>query len=294
MTKEYSKWPESTFLSTSIDWKKAKSITAGVDIGTASSQAVILADGQLYAYANIRNTPNFKETADDVIKKALGNSGMTLKDISAIGVTGFGKRNVDYGTASLDEVHCHMKGARFMFGPEVMTVVDLGAQTVKAIRLFDWDRVRDCVMNDICATGMGKNIEQVCDLLHVPITEIGQKSLDLGGKEDPEPVSTTCYNFAKTETMGLFRPEYRAESLTANEVYASHLFAVEWRALSTVGKLASLDPGDITVDGKLGLTGGMAKNVGITKRMERDLQTQALTSDIDPMLAGAIGAALLA
>ena len=180
-----------------------------------------------------------------------------------------------------------------MYGPEVHTVVDLGGQTVAAIRLYDWDRVRDFFMNDKCATGMGRNVETVCDLLQVPIEEIGALSLDVAG--DPVPVSTTCYAFAQTETMGLLgRPEYRAEPLTANQVYAAHLFAVATRAVNAIGKLQPLDVGDLSVYKELGFTGGLAKNVGVTKRIERDFNVTALTSEYDPILAGAIGAALLA
>jgi benzoyl-CoA reductase subunit A len=114
-----------------------------------------------------------------VLKKAIGDTGMKVSGISAIAATGWGKKNAAYATSFPDEVHCHMKGARFMYGPEVRTVVDLGAQTIKAIRLYDWDRVRDFMMNDKCATGMGRNIEILCDLLQVPIEEIGEKSLDV-------------------------------------------------------------------------------------------------------------------
>jgi len=293
MHNEYSKWPESSWTSSAIDWKKAKAITAGVDIGTTSAQAAIFCDGALFGWANIRVGSCFKKAADEVIAKALGNSGMKVTDIGTIVATGFGKDNAAYATKKMDEVHCHMKGARFMYGPAVHTVVDLGAQTTKAIRVYDWDRVWDFMMNDKCATGEGRNIEILCDLLEVPITEIGEKSLDV--KADPEPVSTTCFAFAQTETMGLFgRPEYKAEPLTEGEVYASHLFAVAWRALGTIGKIQPLDVGDIRIYPELGFTGGLAKNPGITKRIERELGVTALTSEYDPMLAGAIGAALLA
>jgi benzoyl-CoA reductase subunit A len=180
-----------------------------------------------------------------------------------------------------------------MFGPDVHTVVDMGGQTIKGIRLYDWDRIQDFFMNDKCATGMGRNLEFLCDTLQVPIVDIGEKSLDV--VKDPEPVSTTCYAFADSETMGLFgRPEFRAAPLTENEVYAMHVFAIAWRVLNTVGKLQPLDVGDITIYPKLGFTGGLAKNPGITKRIERELNVTALTSHYDPMLAGAIGAALLA
>jgi benzoyl-CoA reductase subunit A len=294
MRSEYSQWPESDWISRDIDWEKAGKISLGVDIGTTSSQAVVLCDGQVFAYANIRTLPSFSKTAETVISRAIGDSGIKTKDVQAVGATGFGKQHVPDRTASLDDIHCHGKGARFLYGPEVTTVVDLGGQTCKAIRLYEWDRVRDFIINDICATGMGRNIEMMCDLLHVDITEIGEKSLDVTGGIDPEPVSTTCYNFAGTETLGLFRPDFRAEPLTESEIYASHLFAVAWRILGTVGKLQPLDVGDIKVYEKLGFTGGLAKNAGVTRRIEKELNTTALTSAWDPMLAGAIGAALLA
>ncbi|MDR1205567.1 MAG: acyl-CoA dehydratase activase [Peptococcaceae bacterium] len=292
MTQEFWKWPESKWVSEKIDWKKAKKITAGVDIGTTSAQAAILCDGQLFGYANIATGADFREAADAVIQGAMGASGMTLKDIGSVAATGFGSRNAGYAAKTLDEIQCHGKGARFMFGPSVTTVVDLGGQTCKAIRLFEWDRIRDFKTNDKCAAGMGRDIEVICDILQVPIQEIGEKSLQV--ENDPEPVSTTCYAFANTETVGLLREGYREAAYTENDVYAAHLFAVAWRILSTVGKLAPLDVGDIKVYKELAFTGGLAKNKGVTKRLERELDAAALTSEYDPQLAGAIGAALLA
>ena len=292
MEHKYGKWPESSWTSEKIDWKKAKTITAGVDIGTTSAQCAILCDGELFGWANIRIGASFKAAAEEVMTKALGKSGLSKDKIATIAATGFARDNAGYAKKKLDEVHCHAKGARCMYGPKVTTVVDLGGQTMKAIRLYHWDRVQDIMMNDKCATGMGRKVEQMCDLLQIPITEIGEKSLDV--KEDLEPVSTTCYAFAQTETMGQFRPEFRAEPMTENEVYATNMLAVAWRMLGAIGKLQPLDVGDIKVYGELGFTGGLAKNPGVTKRIEKELKVTALTSEYDPMLAGAIGAALLA
>ena len=292
MAQEYGKWPEGNWTSDKIDWKAAKAITAGVDVGTTSAQAAVFCDGELFGWANIRIGACFKKAADDVLAKALGNSGLPKEKIGVIAATGFARDNAGYATKKLDEVHCHAKGARFMYGPGVTTVVDLGGQTLKVIRLYDWDRVQDIAISDKCATGQGRNIEQMCKLLQVPITEIGEKSLDV--ISDPEPVSTTCYNFARTETMGQFRPEFRAAPMTENEVYATHMLAIAWRMLGAIGKLQPLDPGEIMVYEDLGFTGGLAKNPGITKRIEKELRVTALTSEYDPMLAGAIGAALLA
>lgn len=293
MNHKYGMWPESTWVSQELDWKHAKKIIAGVDVGTTSTQAVILCDGELFGYANLHTGADFAGIGEKALLSAMGDSGMKPSDLSAVGGTGFGKQHLGFAAKLLDDVQCHAKGARFMFGPEVKTVVDMGGQTVKAIRLFDWDRVRDFMFNDKCATGEGRSLEVLCELLHVNLTEIGPKSLE--AEKDPEPVSTTCWTFAGTETLGLFgRPEFRCEKLSEAEIYASLLFAYAWRILGVIGRLSPLDVGEIKIDGALAFTGGLAKNEGITKRIERELNVIAAKSGYDPMLAGAIGAALLA
>ena len=292
MIQDFGKWPESSWTSSEIDWKQAESITAGVDVGTTSTQAVIIVDGALFGYANLHTESDFGGAADTAIERAMGHTGMTLNDIGNIAATGFGSKNVTCATKQLDEIQCHGKGARFMFGGNVKTVVDLGGQFTKAITLYNWDRVREFKVNDKCATGLGRNIETMSNLFQVPIVEMGKKSLDVA--KDPEPVSTTCYAFAETEAMGLFRQGFREDKYTENDVLASYLFTIAWRALSTIGKLAPLDIGDIQLESEIGFTGGLAKNEGVTKRLERELKMTALSSDIDPQLAGAIGAALLA
>ena len=292
MKHEFGKWPEACWQSDRIGWKKAAKITAGVDIGTTSAQAAVMCDGELFAYASVRTGADFKLAANGVLEKAFGSSGMTVNDISAIAATGFGGKNVGGAAQRLDEIQCHGKGARYLFGKEVKTVVDLGGQTVKAIRLHSWDRVAGFKTSDKCAAGFGRHIEVMSDVFKIPIAEFGPKSLDV--EKDPEPSSTTCYNFAAPEAVALMRPGYREQVYNENEILASYLFTIAWRALSTIGKIAPLDVGDIKLEEGLGFTGGLAKNPGITKRLERELKITALTPGYDPMLAGAIGAALLA
>ena len=291
MAQEYWKWPEMTWQVMGFKSDNEASIVAGVDIGTTSAQAVVFADDKLVGYSSINIGANYKAAAEKAIELALGDSGLTLDKISKIGATGFGKQNATFATEYFDEVLCHAKGARFIFGPKVKTVVDIGGQSTRAISLHSWDRVRDFYMNDKCATGFGRNIEKVSEYMQVPITEIGEFSLNV--EKDPEPVSTTCYSFAESETMGLFTTVFREEPSTANEVVASYIFANAWRILGVIGKLAPLDIGEVSVEEGLAFTGGVAKNPGITKRIERALKVHALEGDYDPQLAGAIGAALL-
>jgi bzd-type benzoyl-CoA reductase Q subunit len=279
MTEEYWRWPESSWTAADVAWSEAKTVTAGVDIGSNSSQGAIICDNKLFGYASLRTGPDFRVTADETMKRALGSSGMVLRDIKYIVATGWGSRNVPFARKTVEEITCHARGARFMFGPTVRTVVDLGAETTKAIRLYDWDRIRDFHMNDKCAAGMGRAIEVMADLLQVPIEEMGERSLAVA--KDPEPVSTTCYAFANTEAVGLFREGYQE-----SEVLAAYLFAIAWRIQGMVGR--------VQPEKEIAFTGGLARNPGITRRLEREMKMTALTSGYDPMLAGAIGAALIA
>ncbi|MDR1571882.1 MAG: acyl-CoA dehydratase activase [Clostridiales Family XIII bacterium] len=292
MSEAYWRWPESSWLREGRDWRDASGVAAGIDVGTTSTQAAIFCDGELHGYANIHTGPDFRAAAERAMALAAGGSGLKTENMQRIAATGFGARNAVCATKFLDEVQCHGRGARFMYGPEATTVADLGGQTTKCVRLYDWDRVRDFVMSDKCATGMGRSVEMMADMLQVPITEMGARSLDV--EKDPEPVSTTCYSFANPETIGLLRTGFKEAPYSGNEVLAAYLFAVAWRILGSIGKLYDLDAGDVKVHGSLAFTGGLAKNAGITRRLERALGTTALSSVHDPQLAGAIGAALLA
>jgi len=292
MNLDFGKWPESFWKSDQTDRMRPEKITAGLDVGTTSTQAAVVCDGELFAYASIHTGADFKLAAKSALQKALELTGMTPGDISAVAATGFGAGNAEGAVKRLDEIQCHGKGARYLFGDEVKTVVDLGGQTVKAIKLYGWDRIADFKISDKCATGFGRNIEVMCNILRVPVTEIGLRSLDV--ESDPEPSSTTCYNFAQSETIGLMRPGFKEKEYNDNEILASYLFTIAWRALSTIGKLASLEIGEIKLEEKLGFTGGLARNPGVTKRIERELMITAMEPKYDPMLAGAIGAALLA
>jgi bzd-type benzoyl-CoA reductase Q subunit len=279
MTTEYGRWPESRWTSRDIDWKKARDITAGIDIGAVSSQAVIICDGQVYAYSNQRTGPSSKASARKAMESALEGTGMGLKNIRETVATGYGSSGADFANKSVNETVCHAKGARFMFGPTAKTVFDIGGQTCKAIKLYEWDTIVDVAVNDKCAVNMGWGIEMLADLMHVPITEMGEKSLNV--KQEPEPVSTTCYVFANTEAVGLLRA-----GGGENEALGAYLFAISWRLQGLLGR--------INPEKEYAFTGGLAKNPGIVKRLEREMGITALSSKYDPQLAGAIGAAIMA
>jgi bzd-type benzoyl-CoA reductase Q subunit len=279
MTQEFWRWPESNWISAEFDWRNANLITAGVDIGAVSSQMAILCDGNLFSYANLRTLPDSRENANRLLQTATKSTAISIEHIHYTVATGYGRQNVPFANKSANEIACHARGARFMFGPSVTTVVDMGGQSARVIKLYKWDRIRDFMANDKCSTGMGHGIEILADLMQVPIQEMGERSLSVG--KDPEPVSTTCYCFANTEAIGLLREGY-----TESEVLAAYLFAIANRIYTLVGRL--------NPEKEIAFTGGLAKNAGIVKRLEKLLGMTALIGKYDPQLAGAIGAASLA
>ncbi len=178
-------------------------LTGGVDVGSVSSQAVIMADGKLYAYSNMRTGSDSPESARKAMEWALGGTGLALQDIHFVVGTGYGRVNVPFAQRAITEIACHARGANFMYGPAVRTVLDMGGQDCKAIRCDEKGKVAGFLMNDKCAAGTGRGMEVIADLLAVPIEEVGELSLSVD--EEPPPVSSTCVVFAKSEASGLLR-----------------------------------------------------------------------------------------
>ena len=279
MNQEYWKWPESKWTSKDIDWKKANTVTVGVDVGAVSTQAVVMCDDEVYSYANIRTGTDVSESAKGAMEQALDGNGMKMGDIHKIVSTGYGRKKVPFAQKAINEITCHAKGARYMYGPSVRSVLDMGGQTSNAIKCYEWGQIADFQVNDKCAISMGRSIEMMADLLHVPIQDMGEKSLSV--TEEPEPVCTTCYIYCNTEAIGLLREGYEE-----TDMLASYLFAIAYRLYTLIGRLKP--------EAGLALTGGVAKNAGVVKRLERELGLTALPSKYDTQLAGAIGAALFA
>jgi bzd-type benzoyl-CoA reductase Q subunit len=276
--KEYWRWDEYNWKAPDRDWHDAEVITAGVDVGSVSSQAVIMINGELYAYANMRTGYNSPESARNVMNWALeAADGLKLEDIHFVVGTGYGRVKVPFSNKAITEIACHARGANYMYGPAVRTVMDMGGQDLKVIRCDERGKVQSFLMNEKCAAGTGRGMEVIADLLKVPIKEIGDLSLDV--TEDPPPVSNTCVLFAKTEVMGLLY-----EGMPLNEVLAAYSRAMADRVCAQVK--------EVGVEPEFVITGGIAKNKGVVERLERGLGVECLKTDIDYQLAGAIGAAL--
>lgn len=279
MEREYWRWPESTWISPDIDWKSGKIISVGIDVGSVSSQAVVMVDGRLFCYSNIRTGSDSPESARKAMDKALEGTDLKLKDVHYVVGTGYGRVNVPFANRALTEIACHARGANFMYGPAVRTILDMGGQDCKAIHCDERGKVTNFLMNDKCAAGTGRGMEVFANLLSVPIEDMGRLSFEI--KEEPEPVSSTCVVFAKSEAVGLLRQGWPKE-----KVLAAYSSAMAHRVVELLER--------IQMEKDFAITGGIAKNEGVVKRIERELNVKALEPQHDTQIAGALGAALFA
>jgi len=262
-----------------MDWHDAKMVTAGVDIGSVGSKAVIMVDGKLYAYSVMRTGGQSVETAIKVTNWALEGTGLKNENIHYVVGTGYGRVNVPFAKRTITEIACHARGAHYIYGPTVRTVLDIGGQDCKAIRCDERGKVMSFLMNDKCAAGTGRGLEVFADLIRVPIEEVGKSSLSV--EKEPPPVSNTCVIFAKAESVALLRQGWQKEKVAA----AYHLAMVN-RIIDLLKRVG--------VEKDFVVTGGVAKNTGIVARLERNLGIKPLEPKLDPILAGAIGAGLFA
>lgn len=288
---EYWRWPESRWTNPSIDWRKGKYITVGVDVGSVSSKAVIMVDNGLYAYSSMRTGSDSPESAWKVVNWALEGTGMKVDNFDYCIGTGYGRVNVPMAQQTITEIACHARGANFMYGSTIRTVMDMGGQDCKAIRCDDRGKVLKFMMNDKCAAGTGRGMEVFADLIGVPVWEIGPRSFQV--EKEPEMISSTCVVFAKSEVVGLLQ-----EGLPENDIMASYCAAMAHRICELLNRLG--------IEEKFAITGGIAKNVGVVKRLEREIGIKTVdmvwvsedmrTANIpfDTMIAGGIGAALFA
>lgn len=277
--KEYWRWTESRHTNPDLNWEDGDIISAGVDVGSVSSQAVIMVDGEIYCYSSMRTGSNSPDSANNAIDWALEGTGLTLDKIQYAVGTGYGRVNVPFAKRAITEIACHARGANFIYGPEIRTVLDMGGQDCKAIRCDQRGKVTAFLMNDKCAAGTGRGMEVFADLLQVHINDVGKMSLEVD--EEPEPVSSTCVVFAKSEAVGLLRKGWPKE-----KVLAAYCSAMAHRVVTLLLRLG--------IEEKFAITGGIAKNIGVVKRLEDELNIKAPEPNIDPQLAGAIGAALFA
>jgi predicted CoA-substrate-specific enzyme activase len=191
--------------------------------------------------------------------------------------TGYGRITAKFATKTITEITCHARGAHYLH-PATRTIVDIGGQDCKVIRLDEDGNVADFAMNDKCAAGTGRFLEVIANVFKVPLEELGEMA---GGDAPLVPINNTCTVFAETEIISLVARGECAESI---------LKGVFTSIASRVAGIASR----IGVNGDVFFSGGVAKNFGVVTALESVLNCPVFVPDFDPQLVGALGAAVLA
>ncbi|MCP4692043.1 MAG: 2-hydroxyglutaryl-CoA dehydratase [Desulfobacterales bacterium] len=249
---------------------------AGCDIGSLTAKAVIMDDGEIVSTSVLRVTTRPRESAENVMGEALGKIDLKMDDIDLVVGTGYGKDNVPFIQQMESEISCHGKGA-WWADPSVRTVIDIGGQDAKAIKLDEKGDVVRYFYNDKCASGTGRFIEIIAEALGLDLAEISTVGED--SKEDLR-LSNQCVVFAETEVI----------SLLNDGKYLPDIVNGLNNALA--GRVAAMAK-SIKVESNVIMTGGVAKNKGVRQALETILGCALVPHKEDPQLNGAIGAAII-
>lgn len=253
-------------------------VTAGVDIGSTASKAVILTDGRTAGQIIGPSSTNPKRTAREIFEKALEASGVSAPEVSYIVGTGYGRTQVDFADRNISEITCHGRGAHFLL-PKVRTVIDIGGQDTKAISIDSKGNLLDFSMNDKCAAGTGRFLEAMARSMEVPIEQMEEYYY---GEGEPCTITNMCSVFAESEVINLINDGVELPGI------------VKGLLLSLAGRVAALTRRQGLVE-EIVMTGGVAKNMGVHEAVESRLGIELKRFDgTDPQLVGALGAALVA
>ena len=249
----------------------------GVDSGSTSTNAVIMdKNKKIVAHDVIRTGAKSMESAEKVLESVLKKANLKKEDLSLIVSTGYGRVSIVYADESVTEISCHGKGAHY-FNPSIRTILDIGGQDSKAIKLNEKGEVIDFVMNDKCAAGTGRFLEMMAKTLEISIGELGPISFN--SKENIE-ITSMCSVFAESEVISLIA-QNKEKSDIANGVHNA-IASKSYSLLKRVG-----------FEKEFMMTGGVAKNPGVVKAVENKIGSKLYICE-EPEIVGATGAALYA
>ena len=250
---------------------------AGVDVGSTQTKAVLLNEQrQIVARALIDTGANVVSAAENAFFQALGNGGVQEEEVAYVVGTGYGRYRVTFGNTQVTEISCHGRGAVHMF-PASHTVLDMGGQDTKAIRVHPNGEILDFCMNDKCAAGTGRFLGAAAAALEIPLDELGATALRA---ERPVKISTTCTVFAESEVLSWLGKGKKVEDILLG-VHQS----IVARAMSLMRRVG--------VEREVTFTGGVTRNVGMVQALNDALGFEVNVS-ADSHYMGAIGGALFA
>ncbi len=254
-------------------------ITAGVDIGSLTTKALVMEGTTIKGYIILKSGHLYEEAGIQAYEQCLDKCNLSKDDITYLVGTGYGRALISFANENITEITCHAKGVNHYF-PDAHTVIDIGGQDSKAIRIGENGKVLDFVMNDKCAAGTGRFLEVMANALNIEsLDKMGELSVESNA---PAKISSMCTVFAESEVISLFAQK-KAKKV---DIIAGLHTAIAKRITGMVNRLGR-------VEEKIVFCGGVAKNIGVKKAIEKELGKTLYRSE-DPQITGALGAALLA
>jgi (R)-2-hydroxyacyl-CoA dehydratese activating ATPase len=254
-----------------------KSLFAGLDVGSLSTKSVLFNGDAMLAHCTIPTGANPLMAGEKALEYALAAAGKTRQQVTYLVGTGYGRVNLPFANRTITELTCHAKGSHYL-NPEVRTVIDIGGQDSKVIRVDANGNMVDFAMNDKCAAGTGRFLEVMARALEVNLDELGALSLQ---SQHPCSISSICAVFAESEVISLL-----AAGQAKDDIAAGLHVGVAQR----VGNMAKR----ICLVPEVAFVGGVAKNKGVQRTLEEFLEVHFISPSCDPQLNGALGAAVLA
>jgi predicted CoA-substrate-specific enzyme activase len=250
---------------------------AGVDVGSTQTKAVILDEhGAVAGRALIDTGANVVAAAERAYVQALADARIQEEEVGYVVGTGYGRYRVTFGNTQVTEISCHGRGAVHLF-PATRTVVDMGGQDTKAIRIGPAGEIVDFCMNDKCAAGTGRFLGAVASALDIPLQDLGAIALQ---SDKPVKITTTCTVFAESEVLSWLGRGKKVEDI---------LLGIHRSMVSrSVGLMRR-----VGIEREVTFTGGVTKNVGMVRGLNEALGFEVNVSD-EAHFMGAIGAALFA
>ena len=250
---------------------------AGVDVGSTQTKAVIIDEGRRIVGRALTGTgANVMRAAETAFGEALAAADLQEQEVEYVIGTGYGRYKVTFGNAQITEISCHGRGAVQMF-PGTQTVVDMGGQDTKAIRVSETGEILDFCMNDKCAAGTGRFLGAASSALDIPLEELGPTALR---GQRPVKISTTCTVFAESEVLSWLGKGKKIEDILAG-VHDS----IARRSCGLLRRVG--------VEPEVTFTGGVARNTAMIDALNRRLELEVNVSE-ESHYMGALGAALFA
>lgn len=250
--------------------------TMGIDIGSASSKVVILQDGTDIVAAEVIQFGTGSSGPQRALEEALKKSKLSLSDMTKIVATGYGRFAFERADKQVSEISCHARGIFFLV-PTARTIIDIGGQDAKAIRLDERGNVNQFFMNDKCAAGTGRFLDVMARVLEIKIDEMADYD---SRSTEVVSVSSTCTVFAESEVISHLSQGVSKENIIAG-VHAS----VASKACGLAYRTG--------LENDVVMGGGVAQNAGVVRAISRELKRPVIVAP-NPQITGALGAALFA